>query len=383
MIGAAQGCRLLDVEHETFEVFALGMVDVDGVVGGLVELMENADVATALGSSCEHRETELVLVDCLRTREGEDNSAWLDFLKGDGVETRVAFESIAQGILVLSKGWRVEHDEVVVATCAVEKSEGVFGISLVARIFGEVEGDVAACEFDSLGRDIDAMYTLGTATHRVDGEATSVAEHIEHRAAFGILLQEAAVVALVDEETRLLAVKPVDVEFQSVFEGDVFFGLSAEETIFLLEVGLEGEGGFALIIDVLDFVFAGFEQGVGNGFAVAVHTHAVSLDDGRLVENIDDEARELVALAVDKAVDAVEVGDLAQAEAGAEGEGLTQAPHPEVVVDRLVDEGEHTNGDRTDLVVAFGDKLTFGIDDADDFALLQRGLARLCALDGT
>ena len=45
--------RLFHLQHQALEVFALGMVDVDGVVGGLVELVEDADVATALGGCGE------------------------------------------------------------------------------------------------------------------------------------------------------------------------------------------------------------------------------------------------------------------------------------------------------------------------------------------
>ena len=56
MEGNGEGeCRrcLLHLQHQALEVFALGMVDVDGVVGGLVELVEDADVAAALGGCGE------------------------------------------------------------------------------------------------------------------------------------------------------------------------------------------------------------------------------------------------------------------------------------------------------------------------------------------
>ena len=41
---------LLDVEHQTFEVFALGVIDVDGVILGLGQLVHNAHAATC--NSC-------------------------------------------------------------------------------------------------------------------------------------------------------------------------------------------------------------------------------------------------------------------------------------------------------------------------------------------
>ncbi len=41
---------LFDVEDEAFEVFAFGVIDVDGMVGGLCELVEDAHAAAGFGS---------------------------------------------------------------------------------------------------------------------------------------------------------------------------------------------------------------------------------------------------------------------------------------------------------------------------------------------
>ena len=71
--------HLFDVKHQSFQVLALRMIDVDGMVGGLVQLMEDAHVAAALGSSREHRHAELVLGDRLRTGEGEEDASGTDF----------------------------------------------------------------------------------------------------------------------------------------------------------------------------------------------------------------------------------------------------------------------------------------------------------------
>lgn len=127
------------------------MVDVDGMVGRLVKLMEDAHVAATLGGSGEDGEAELVLVDRLRARKGEDDAAGANLAEGDGVEARVAFNGVAQRVFVLGKGRRVEDDEVVVAAGAFEKSERILGIGFVARVVGEVESDVLAREFDGLG----------------------------------------------------------------------------------------------------------------------------------------------------------------------------------------------------------------------------------------
>lgn len=52
---------LFNVENEAFEVFAFGMVDVDGVVNGLSELVQDAHL-TPRGRRCgEDRQAEFFL----------------------------------------------------------------------------------------------------------------------------------------------------------------------------------------------------------------------------------------------------------------------------------------------------------------------------------
>ena len=60
-----------------------------------------------------------------------------------------------------------------------------------------------------------------SATHGVNGEAASVAEHIEHRTTLRVSLEQMAVLALVDEEARLLTLQPVDMEVQAVLHSHV------------------------------------------------------------------------------------------------------------------------------------------------------------------
>ena len=62
------GCRCgagasLHLDDEAFKILALGMIDVDRVVGRLVELVEYADVATAHGCRGEDGQPELLLAD--------------------------------------------------------------------------------------------------------------------------------------------------------------------------------------------------------------------------------------------------------------------------------------------------------------------------------
>lgn len=212
---------LFDVEHESLEVFALGVVDIDGVISGLMELVEDAHMSTTLSSCCEDGKTELVLVDSLTAAESEYNAARAYLLESYSVETSVALESIAQSILVLGKSWRVEHDEIVVATGTFEILESVFAEAFVLCI-GEVESNIGIGELDSACAGIDAVDVVGSATEGIYTETASVAEHVEDVLATGIFFEKMTVVALVNEETGFLAFEPVDVELYAVLKSYVY-----------------------------------------------------------------------------------------------------------------------------------------------------------------
>ena len=52
---------LLYIKYKTFQVLSFWMIDINGMVGWLMQLMQDAHLPTALGSSCEHGITEVVL----------------------------------------------------------------------------------------------------------------------------------------------------------------------------------------------------------------------------------------------------------------------------------------------------------------------------------
>ena len=86
------------------------MVDIDGVVGGLGELVQDAHLAAALGGGGEHRHAELLLGHRLRAREGEQHSPTLYLAESLGVEASVAHEGVLQRALMLGERRRVENN---------------------------------------------------------------------------------------------------------------------------------------------------------------------------------------------------------------------------------------------------------------------------------
>lgn len=125
------------------------MVDIDGMVSRLMQLMQDANMATALGCRSEYSQTELILVDCLRTTESENNASRLDFLKSYGVESCISFESIAKGFLVFGKSRRIENNEVVIIAGALQIAESIFGKCVMTCITGEIQFCIGSREIDS------------------------------------------------------------------------------------------------------------------------------------------------------------------------------------------------------------------------------------------
>ncbi len=89
------------------------MIDVDGVVGGLVKLVEDAHATACLSCSGEDGSAELVLSDHLRAGEGEEDAAGGYLLKRLGIEPGIALQRIVEGTAVLGKGRRVEDNQIV------------------------------------------------------------------------------------------------------------------------------------------------------------------------------------------------------------------------------------------------------------------------------
>lgn len=356
-----RGEALFHLQHESLEVFALRMVDIDGVVGRLMNLVEDADVATTLCGSSEDGQAELVFIHGLRATEGEENAAGLYLLEGDGIEARVALEGIAQRILMFGKSGRVENDEVVLVAHVLKILEGILAVGMMARAVAEIERYIGIDQIHGLGAAIDAVYEFSAATQGIDAEAARVAKHVQHLAVVAVVFQQRAVLTLIHEEARLLAAQPVDVEAQSVLGGH---GLQAgctanEESVFLIEVSLEGECGFALIIYIM--YARHLAEYIGNDVALEVHSHGVCLHHGGVGIHIHHEAWQSVSLAMDEAIGIVVVSYKSQALAHTIG--LLQATHPEGAVDGLLAEGKHAHCDGSNLVVPGGDIVAFGIED--------------------
>ena len=79
-------------------------------------------------------------------------------------------------------------------------------------VLTKVVRHIAADQVNGFLADIHRVHQFSATTQGIDRETARVAEHIEYLFVLRIMLQEWAVVALVDEETRLLTAEPVNAE---------------------------------------------------------------------------------------------------------------------------------------------------------------------------
>ena len=91
------------------------MIDVHRVVARLVETVQDADAAAALGGCGEDCEGKGLLVDYLRAAVCEHETAWGDLRDCCGIETLVCAEGVLERASVLCECRRVYDHEVVLA----------------------------------------------------------------------------------------------------------------------------------------------------------------------------------------------------------------------------------------------------------------------------
>ena len=91
---------------------------------------------------------------------------------------------------MLSKGRRVENDKVVFAIVGIKEFESILAESLMALVARKVEVDVGIGKLNSLSTTIYRVHQLGSATHSIDRETASIAEHIKHTLAMRIFLEQ-------------------------------------------------------------------------------------------------------------------------------------------------------------------------------------------------
>ena len=298
---------LLHVEKESLEVLAFRVVDVDGVVSGLVQTIEDTDAAAGLGGGGEHGEGKGLLVNDLRAAEREDQASGSDLGDRGGVQTLIGTEGVVQGISMLGECRRIhDHQIVLVLWDVAQELDGIGAIACVSGWLETVQEHIPFYHIDGLAGAVHGINVNCAGAEGIDGEASGVAEEVQDVAASGIFPDKGPVLPLVEEEAGLLAFGPVDKEFMAVLKDDLLVigeALGAVKVaVNKVEAGLERGGAGALVIDCLQGRAIDGFQGLADRAFRTEHSYGVGLHNADAIVIVYDQAGETVAFAVDKAV---------------------------------------------------------------------------------
>ncbi len=393
---------LLHVEKESLEVLAFRVVDVDGVVSGLVQTIEDTDAAAGLGGGGEHGEGKGLLVNDLRAAEREDQAPGSDLGNRGGVQTLIGTEGVVQGTSMLGECRRIhDHQIVLVLWDVAQELDGIGAIACVSGWLETVQEHIPFYHIDGLAGAVHGINVNCAGAEGIDGEASGVAEEVQDVAASGIFPDKGPVLPLVEEEAGLLAFGPVDKEFMAVLKDDLLVigeALGAVKVaVNKVEAGLERGGAGAFVIDCLQGRAIDGFQGLADRAFRTEHSYGVGLHNADAIVIVYDQAGETVAFAVDKAVAVGEGGFSDKASrfdrlsdrrdrlsdrrnwlggrrnrAGqSNGDTYPERPGDHILPkvwrkDILAGETQHTDGDRSYLIVPVSQKIPALREHTDD-----------------
>lgn len=304
---------LLHVEEESLDVLAFRVVDVDGVVSGLVQTIEDTDAAAGLGGGGEHGEGKALLVNDLRAAEREDQASGSDLGDRGGVQTLIGTEGVVQGTSMLGECRRIhDHQIVLVLWDVAQELDGIGAIACVSGWLETVQEHIPFYHIDGLAGAVHGINVNCAGAEGIDGKASGVAEEVQDVAASGIFPDKGPVLPLVEEEAGLLAFGPVDKEFMAVLKDDLLVigeALGAVKVaVNKVEAGLERGGAGTFVIDCLQGRAIDGFQGLADRAFRTEHSYGVGLHNADAIVIVYDQAGETVAFAVDKAVAVGESG---------------------------------------------------------------------------
>lgn len=364
------------------------MIDVYGVVGGLVQTVKDPHAAAGLGGGGEDGEGKGLLVNHLRAAEREDQTSRSDLGDRGGVQALVGAEGVVQGTSMLGECRRIhDHQIVLVLWDVAQELDGIGTIACMSGRLETVQGHIPFNHIDGFAGTVNGINVHGAGAEGIDGEASRVAEEIQDVAALGIFPDKGPVLPLVEEEAGLLAFGPVDKEFMAVLEDDLLVIREALGTVKIavneIEASLERSGAGTLVIDSLQGRAIDGFQGLADRAFRTEHSYGVGLHNADAIVIVYDQAGETVAFAVDEAVAVGEGGSFDKVSrfgrlsgrrnrAGqSNGDTYPERPGDHIPPkvrrkDILSGETQHTDSDRSYLIVPVSQKITALREHTDD-----------------
>ena len=364
------------------------MIDVYGVVGGLVQTVKDPHAAAGLGGGGEDGEGKGLLVNHLRAAEREDQTSRSDLGDRGGVQALVSAEGIVQSASMLGECRRVnDHQIVLVLWDVAQELDGIGTIACMSGRLETVQGHIPFNHIDGFAGTVNGINVHGASAEGIDGEASRVAEEIQDVAALGIFPDKGPVLPLVEEEAGLLAFGPVDEEFVAVLEDDLLVIREALGTVKIavneIQACLERSGAGTLVIDSLQGRAIDGFQGLADRAFRTEHSYGVGLHNADTIVIVYDQAGETVTFAVDQAVAVSEGGPFDKASrfdrlsgrrnrtSQSRGDTYPERPGDHIPPkvrrkDILSGETQHTDSDRSYLIVPVSQKITALREHTDD-----------------
>ena len=299
-----------------------------------------------------------------RTRAGQEQTARGHRLQGQAVHVEVAFQGVIDLLAVARLLGGVEHHHVEQLLGGDDVAQPGEQVGLHEAEPYLVEAGVLLRQGQGLLIQIDADDFLGsTQGLGIDREAARVAAQVEDAPAGAEGCQQAAIVALIEEEAGLVLAARGHPEADAML-GDRLWrrglGRPAVERFLLLHVLLGEPVKSARRVVLL-------QDGLDDR-PEAVHARGEELQHQQRSEAIDDQAAQAVALGMHQAIG---VADGVETEpAAAQLDGALQAAAEEGLVDGFLGlAGQHAQGDaRMAVIEAAADPVAVAIEDIHDAA---------------
>ena len=104
---------LLDIEKQSLKILSFRMINVHGMVGRLVQTIQDPDTAASLCGGREHCQRKRLFVNHLRAAEGKHQATGSHLGDGGGVQSLVGPQGIVQRSSMLGESRRIHNDEIV------------------------------------------------------------------------------------------------------------------------------------------------------------------------------------------------------------------------------------------------------------------------------
>ena len=106
------------------------------------------------------------------------------------------------------------------------------------------------------------------------------------------------VFTLIDKEARLLPLKPVNMEVESVLHSYVAAHRSVDKSVLMLDVSFKRQCGFTLVVDIGYFATSNFNKRLTNLITIDMHSYRMGLHHSSVTITIDNQSRQIVTLAM-------------------------------------------------------------------------------------